>query len=219
MPNCEDNPGVAEVLDSVLVLLDETEIAQRIDGPIDESLVAFISGLHLPEVFTEARFRELVADFVAHLHAEAMPSSHEMTRQQAQSQALHLLDACYKGMQADGYDGALIDALRLGEDGLTSVFVSLANHLKTEERQKYFRWVMATHIEPLSWQKKCQLVEAMLRRWGWCFPEEVRGMPVEQLAYLYADLIRESLSAIGGLDQICATRPEAPGRDSDSHPD
>lgn len=210
MLNSEEEPNWDAVLDTVFGLLEEARVAQMIDAPINEVTAQFMADRGAPANLTEAAFVESVAAFVAHVYAHAVPVPQALSATQARMEALDLLERCYESSQTRGYDGALLDALRYGDDGMAAVLAALAERLKVQERERHFHWVMASQVIMLPWRSKCRLVERLLDTWGDLLPEDIRALPVKQLGYLCDGLIKDYLLGMRALERVLSCRCSAP---------
>ncbi len=200
----------AETLDRVAGLLDEHLIAQRIDAPIDEALDEF----NCPEDdgYSQLRFIDTAARFVAHVYEKALPGSRKPTASQARDEAVALLSRAYQGTHAGGYQGAILDAANTSSPGMELVLTRLAELIKNERRQMHIRWIECSYVDSADWPTKCAMAAILLEQHREYLPAELRQCSPEQWAEDVFGLIDTHLWTDSLLKRVFAGffRREAP---------
>ena len=202
MPNCDEGEEADSILDAVLSLLDEQRLKESIDLPIERALATFDWSIQAGDSSMEQEFLRTVAEFSTHMYKQGLPLPQTLSPAQATGEAIELLERTRAGLGGIGYDDALLDFIYRGKEGLEMVLAEMTATLKAMERQKYFRWIMASYLDHLEWKTKCSVVKALLARWCVFLPQGVADCPGEQVVYLYAALIRDHIETHQELKQL-----------------
>ena len=136
MKNSESiRPRATEILNIVAGLLDERRIAQQIDAPINKALDEF----NCPEDddYSQERFTETTARFVAHVYESALPGGRKPTVSQARDEAAILLSQAYEGTHAGGYPGAILDAADASGPGIKLILARMTESIKKRAAASY----------------------------------------------------------------------------------
>ena len=190
------------IFDLLTRLIDEEQVVRQIDQPIDQVLEDF----ECPDipVHSQARFHQVITDFMQHLHKKALPGSRDISSSQAHDEAMALLESQYQGSRSNGYPGAVLDAADADQPGLPLVLARLAEAVKAIQRLKYTRWAATRYLAPADWPTKCALAAILLERNRACLPLELEHYPPEQFAdeipeLLKMDLALESQTQLGSI--------------------
>lgn len=193
----------ARLLEQLIALLGEEQIARLIDEPVDRALLSFECGGGVG--YSADLFHKVVADFVRHVYATALPGRPRLSLSRAQDEAIALLERTYEGTCANGYYAAVLDAADSSQQGLSMVLARLAESIKAHRRQMYLRWVGVRHIDPADWPTKCAMAAILIGRGRSWMPPRLHRCPPEQLADNVLDLLCIDLTTNGQL-------PSAPFR-------
>ena len=188
-----------EIIDSVVRLLDESLLRHEIDEPIDAAASSFEFSNMVEASAENAVFLQTIGAFVAHIYQHGIRAPRTLTWEQAQAEAVFLLEQAYKGTSTNGYDGALRDTAKSGVQGLCEILMVLADTLKAIRRQWYERWVVSTHIEHLDWEVRRDVTAIVLERWGQLMGKDVEGWSPEELTPACAWLIKAHVGSNDGL--------------------
>ena len=120
--------------------------------------------------------------FVGNIYKKA--SYQYLSRSHAEAEAIALIENGYPNTCNDGYSAAYLDA----KDDVVTVLLHIAVIIKTEMRLKYVRWVSTHHIDPLNWQLKRDLVDALKNRFPF-LPQSMKRLSSSQLANHIDELI------------------------------
>jgi hypothetical protein len=149
-----------------------------------------------------------VSDFVQHLHARAFPQGRQYSSSQARDEAVALLEQAYHGAFATGHEAALADATKPAYAGLAQVLLAVAQIVKTRERSRYIRWILARHIDPSDWRMNCALAQVLLDRCRGRLPARLQSCQPEYLVDDLPELLAVSLAAgPGGFDWAGKPKP------------
>ncbi len=173
-------------------LLANATICERIDEPIEMAALSFEGLRTVSPPIDNATLLQVAGEFVAHIYEHGLCFAHVLTLDQAQAEAVFLLDYGYPGETGKGYDGARRDVSKHGLNALQGVPLALAQAIKGIQRRRYERWVLASRIEHLDWQTKSNLTAAILKRWGSHIEEIVDGRSPEELVQDCGNLIKDA---------------------------
>jgi hypothetical protein len=187
-------------IDSLVSLLSEERLLAEIDQPIDEAVQAFRSELRGP--FSHSSFNEVVGDFIRHVYQTGLRLLRRLSKPEALSEAVFLLQSYYQGGYTEGYDGALLDAMDGNLEGLELVLSRIGESLKEIERSKYVNWVFTDHVDRLDWEARRRLVITYLDQYGDFLPAKLRQLDPARLVDHFHALIINHVSSITLLKQV-----------------
>ena len=174
-----------DCIDTIIELLSHETICQRIDDPIDRSLVTFqYDGT---EKMTHDRFNRIIKAYVNHLNETVLRINVNLNAHKILEEAIWILEQTYQSDHATGYDAALLDAVD-PKRGMAFVLERMKELFKTQEREKYIAWVFATHIDPSDWYMHVRIVKTLLERYGHTLPSTISQIPARQIARHYKDI-------------------------------
>ena len=182
----------AEAVARLADLLNEDRLRDEIDAPIDDAARRYLR--RQGPVHSAAELHAKAAEFVHHIYAEALSPRRQLSASQAHDEALHILEG-YRGTHADGYDGALADALDPTQPGLDVVLVRLAEFIKEVHRDRHVRWVKARHVDPSGHRMKCAMFEHLRVRCGMFLPPHYRQGPPARYSDDVAGIVQAALAA------------------------
>ena len=204
---CSDpvHSRATRILDRLIDLLDEERLTHLIDEPIDQALEDF----RFPDAaeYSQELFHRTFAGFLQQLYGKALQPGRRISTSAALDEAISILEHDYRGMQASGYYGALLDAADPSQGGIQLVLARLAELVKNRRRQIYVRWVAARYIDPADWHTKCALAAMLIRQCQGWMPLELKRCPAEELADFIPELLQlhmgtEVSAALNSFEQI-----------------
>jgi hypothetical protein len=172
--NFERDLSPDQVLDNIMELLDVDRMAIEIDEPLNQAAQSFQQEVPVP--ITHPAFNQVVSAFARHVYSCGLRLPRNLSGEEALSEAIHILNKYYEGVNTWGYDGALLDATSANLEGLELVLFRLAESLKELERTKYVEWVFASNLYPLEWEMHHQVVFAFLKRNREFLPAELQDI-------------------------------------------
>jgi len=187
------------IIAEVVALLDEKWIARHLDGPIDDAFRTFRVNPETPVSFEG--FMHTLSELLVHLHHET-GSCLFFPEKVAFAEVVRILELTYQGGAPNGYEMAYLDA-RNPALGMGAVLKRTVEGLKAVQRQKHMHWVFVTHISACDWPVKCQIVEAIKKRWGLLLPQSIREIPPQTLSNEIPDLIMALCRAQMVVNRIC----------------
>jgi hypothetical protein len=202
MKNFPHPKKMNQLLDEVVSLLDEGRLHMEIDAPLDSAAASFTFINENVECFDNDSFLNALGKFMAHVYKHDAPVTQKLTPYQAQAEGVSLLENAYRGPNEWGYEGALRDVVKYGNEGLTMVFSSIIEAMKAQRRNHYLRWVLATRIEMKGRQTRRALTAAVLERWGKYMGEEVVVRSLEELMPACEKIILDYIGSEESLRQV-----------------
>jgi hypothetical protein len=167
-------------------------MAREIDAPIDQAVQDFQFEIKFPLHHRE--FNRAIAGLVVHIYRNGLRVPRDLSQQEAMSQAVWSLETGYRGLDTMGYEGAFLDASTNDIEGMETVLFQLAELIREEERRKYIRWVLISHIVPLDWEKQCRLISAYMKKFGGFLPPYLSSMDPARLVDVFQALVCSSVS-------------------------
>ena len=129
-----------------------------------------------------------------------------MTTEQAQSEALLILEQGYQGTHAQGYDAAYLDASNPDIDGFESVLAQMTEIIISKEQSKHIRWFLTSLISSKDWHTRCLFAEILLDRWKSYLPPNILACSPAQLADKLPDLFKLFVSTNRVVNKIVHRR-------------
>jgi hypothetical protein len=193
MTRSSDDTAVAgQVLRTVSRLLGQEHLASTIDEPIERAAVRF----QLPETLPQdqKQILALVAAFLRHVHHEAFPQGRQLSADQAQDEALAVLERLEGGTGRVGYYELLLRLSRSSAEDLPLALWRVSEWIKAQKHYEYRLWVLARHITWAPWTLKLALTRELLRRLSDYCPSEDLSLPAEFWVASLGDLVDMALS-------------------------
>jgi len=187
MKNSEVMFDAQECIDEVIELIGDEHLYYLIDEPIQKAATEFKFNPKTP--IDHQFFIRTTSDFVSHIYRHGLRVRQTMTTEQAQSEALLILEHSYQGTYSKGYDAAYLDASNPEVGGLEFMLSQTFEIIISKERSKYISWVLASRISSKDWHIKCLIAEILLDRWKSYLPPNVLACSPAQLADNLPDLI------------------------------
>ena len=185
-----------EQLDTLVNLLNEEILIKKIDQPLEKAINSF--AFKLVEKMTYKEFNGIMASFYQHLNQHGLRIRRKLSNAHALNEVIWLIENHYRGYDTQGYDGAVLDALSQGEEGILLILERLTATITSIERTKYIDFIISSIVDPSNWQLRKELVKAILERFSHLFHPDVHKLPPEQLAPCLEDL----LSIVGEFGNI-----------------
>ncbi len=204
---CSDpvHSRATKILNRLIDLLDEERLTHLIDEPIGQALEEFQCSDAAE--YSQKSFHRTIAGFLQQLYGEALQPGRRISTSVALDEAISILEHDYRGMQASGYYGALLDAADPSQAGIELVLAKLAELVKNRRRQIYVRWVAARYIDPADWHTKCALAAILIRQCQDWMSSELKRCPAEDLTDFIPELLQLHMStevsaALNSFEQI-----------------
>jgi hypothetical protein len=192
MMNSEDKRKAAVIIREVFEKTTEEYLQMRIDERVEKAAASFEFDRDAP--VTHEIFTRVIADFVRHVHEQALWGKQKLTAPQAIAEAVAMLEEGYQASRDRGYDAAFLDALN-PHLGLEYILGQMAGHIIASARAKHIRWICASRLELADWPTRCLIAEILLERWRPSLPENIRRCSPTRFAHLLSELIILGLSA------------------------
>ncbi len=177
------------ILNETLFLLNGAVLRRKIDDPIDRAATTFPHKVFESEIVGNMSLLRAAGEFVMHIYRNGLAFPRVLSHEDAQGEALFLIEQRYQGTDAVGFEGILLEMLQCGRQGWYGFFLVLAEIVKENQRERYVQWVLNTRIRRLDWRASRDLTALVLQRWASVFRDRIFKRPVEQLVPACADLI------------------------------
>lgn len=100
----------------------------------------------------------VAGQFLRFLCAHGMRVPREITAEQAERDAVEIIERAYRGPAGEGFDAMLVDYESQGHQAVSLVTAFLANAVKQSELQRHMRWVLNGVIDPMDRNAQRDLV-------------------------------------------------------------
>ena len=204
MTNSEHNFSPEKVLEHLFDLLNEEQIAKKVDEPIDLAVQVFRLKIVVP--ITHSEFNRVIAAFVRHIFQSGIQLPCHLSDREALSEAVFLLERYYQNENVKGYDGALIDAIGRDTENLELVLSRLTEFIKMTERGKYVEWAFADNYFILDWGKRQSIVSTYIKQnETWLPPEIVELDPARHVNH-FNKLFINHMSTESSIRQVFSAK-------------
>jgi len=193
MTNLNDRIDATSILDDVFQHMEESHLQQTIDIPIKMTAAGFDS--YENEEITFQSYVCIIGAFIKKLYQLKIFCNQNLSDEQAQSEAVVILDRFYPNMNNDGLMSAYLDTLNAELDGNKFIIAQLANILTQIAREKYVKWIFSSKIHSLDWSTKCDITEAVLAQNDRHLTADIKNCPPGILVAELSDLIQAALAS------------------------
>ena len=114
-------------------------------------------------------------------YKQGLRCSQSLTMEQARIETISLLDFLYPESKGYGYEAVLIDVAVQNLYDTQSVIQGLADLIKSRQRDIYEKWIYWSHIYPLPWKTKYELVKIIAENLGPDIPSSLAHCKPAQL--------------------------------------
>ena len=118
------------------------------------------------------------------------------------SSMMYILETGYQSTHAQGFYAAFMDAGDSEQYGLEHVLAKIKEIMSMTARARFFKWICASHIDPLDWSMKCRVAKFIQEKEAAFLPVPLRSYTPAQLASHIPELIRSLLSAERAVTQL-----------------
>lgn len=187
-------------MDELLAALRDETLANKVDAPLQRATESF--RLHWRTPFDLNRFHAVLAAYHAHLVDPAAMQPPGDDQGFALAGAVDLLDASFRGTWADGYHGAIVEAVNDPSHGIHRVLASLLQAMQIEARRRAVHHIYCRRIDALDWRGRAAVADELRRRLGAASPGTLDRLPAVLLAPCIRDLVEAVLEAERRVDHL-----------------
>ena len=193
MTNLNDDTPPQEVIRILFEKLSEDHLLKTIDHPIQQATESFEIKKR-----TEKEFISIIGEFVRHIYQTGLMVKQDLTKQQAKSEAVMILEQGYQNLGARGFDAALFDVKSINTEKLENMFMQIAEIIRFNQRERYKKWIIAKYLNQFGWRKRCRIVETLLNQYQSYLPEDLhQSIPAE-----FVNHIPELIITLMNVDQV-----------------
>ena len=203
MIDCMQKKRAEAALDELLALLDEKRLREMVCLPLDEAADAFERpGSSSPAASNPSAFLKTCGCFVQCLYARGRRPPQVFSEEQAQAEAVFLLEQDYNGQSGRGCVSAYVDYSADGDEDQNMVLDFLLEAVKRVEWRKRVGWLVASRIRLLSWQERTALTQAAMTRFKDLLSSEIATAPPERFADLLPQLLLDWIQGESEFNRI-----------------
>ncbi len=195
---------VSEIIDGIIDLIKEDHVREQYEEPITQVLVEF--DYDSETEVDHALFLKITGRFVQHIFAQAWKPRQQLSPRQAKAEAIRMLQNDYRGDAGSGLEGAYLDAIDPGYDGLGFVLKQMAEILSAKARQNHFRWVFGTRLDTLDWATRRAVANELLMRWKQSSPGTAPAIEPAQAADHCPGLLTALVSAKAQVTELLSSQ-------------
>ncbi len=175
------------ILAILISKIDGFVLFEQIDAPLNRCLDSFT--VDQPENLTHKEFNAVITAYYQHLNLHGLANPRRLSSSTAFSEVLWILEKHYRGPETTGYDGAFLDALIQGQEGLRLTVERILQIIKSENRKQYVSWVIQSTIDPSDWHAKKKLAADLIASYGHLLHPDVKKLTPAQLIPHLEELI------------------------------
>ena len=180
------------ILDQILELLNEKNIADKIDKPIAEAVQN--QKINTIGNCTKNEFSRIITSVYMCIFSHENFDIIGDKETEARGETIWILEKYYKGNETTGYDGALFDATLNSSDGLQLVLERFIEIIKTLEQNKYIAQTFNILIDPSDWKLRYEITVNLLKRFKHLYSPELKNLPPIQLVSHLEELVINSVT-------------------------
>ena len=188
MTNSKNRKRATAIIEKILELTDEEYLQRRIDRPVEKVLENFEYDRKVQ--INHRYFMDTVGDFVRRIYLNCPGTSQDLSRTQACTEALLIIEKAFGSHDVQGYDAAIVDAF----SDIESVLVRIAGFIISRTRERHIRWIYATCIDPFDWSTRRLIAEMLIEKWKPFLPSSILSCTPAQLADVIPQLFNAGQS-------------------------
>jgi len=172
------NKSPDSALHTVVALISEDSLVERINRPIDSARASYSLESVLIQDFET--FNDQVISFYIHLIRRVRGAGHLQRTEVLDAEAFDLLERAFSSN--GGAKGALLEARMGTRGGMRFVLDAMTERYKKEEREKEVFRVLIEAMDPLDWKSKASFIEALMSSLRAHLPDDVKDQSPERYA-------------------------------------
>lgn len=165
MTNSYDPKTLERIAAELVEDLRPSRLRTRYEEPVDLALARFLEGYADASKAIPA-LTEVLESFIRSLGGTDVLLVDQQHQYSAAAHAVFLLAHTYRGREGEGYEGAVADVRRWGNDGLAMVLGAVAEEIKRSVREGQMRRAFLRHLQPLSRKERRYLALHLQKLWG-----------------------------------------------------
>ena len=153
-------------------------------------------------MLSHGAFIDTVARFTRHMYEHGLAVPRTMTRGEALSEGLDLLDRYYESGETRGLEAGYLDACDASGRGIEFVLRQLAEIVKELEVYRYRNSLFLLAIDPIDGEAHLRIVKSLAESYGPMLPTNLTNENPWRFARYYRDLIEAVVSTNQFIMQI-----------------
>lgn len=195
-PKVQDSQNDS-LLETILFEIGADNLTAKIANPINQARATYVMD---EVVASHEDFNEIITSFYLHAlrHTRTIVIPVDMATVGAEG--LALLERAFS--KNGGFQGALAEARHGINGGLRFVLDSLTQKYINEEQEKYIRFIFKTGLDPLDFDGKVKLIEALMERLKAYLPEDIASQPAERFVKQSEEIVRAYSQSLEKLNYV-----------------
>ena len=133
-------------------------------------------------------FVDTITSFYIHLVRHTRKISEPVDRATAGAEAIALLERAFS--RNGGFNAALSESKIPVNGGLRFILDRLAEQFKMEQQEKHVNHILKSALDPLDWERKVDLMEALLKRLQSHLPADILSQSPDRFAGQYEGIVK-----------------------------
>lgn len=183
-----------DLLEAILSEIGADNLTEKIAKPINQARATYVMDA---TVASHENFIEIITSFYLHVLRHIRSVIDPVDKSAVSAEALALLERTFA--KDGGFQGALAEARHATNGGVRLVLDSLTRQFIREQQEKHIDHVLKTAMDPLDWDGKVKLIDAIIKRLRPYLPADIVDQPAERFAVQYEQIVRAYSQT---LDQI-----------------
>ena len=180
-----------QAIEKIKSLISAEYIEENITAPLDYITFKF----HQREdvEYSHKNFHKTIAEFIQTVSEKTTLYGCKPTLEKAHAEAIFLVNNFYRGLHANGINGAIDDASNPSTDGMALVISNFNESLKHYAQLKHIDMVKDRYINSVGWQMRYTMTKLLLAKSDIHLVPPMDKWSTEQLSGCLFELIQDSL--------------------------
>jgi len=181
-------------LNAIIQLLDEENIARVVSIRHDLAREQYSMKKAVVQSFDE--FKAEVTRFYQYQYCITITGSTNVVVPEwmASGFAIDILERAFS--KDGGLEGAYRIAQKGVQGGMRAILDAIYKILKAQQEEQYIDYVLRSHVDPLDWNDKVDLMTQYLQRFGRNLPAGAQVKSAMELAIRYEDFLKLHMKAL-----------------------
>lgn len=180
-----------QAIEKIKSLISAEYIEENITAPLDYITFNFHQRDDIE--YSHKNFHKTIAEFIQRVSEKTTLYGCKLTLEKAHVEAVFLLNNFYRGLHANGIDGAIDDASNPSTDGMALVISNFNKSLKNYAQLKHIDMVKYHYIDSVGWQMRYTMTKLLLAKSDIHLIPPMDKWSTEQLSGHLFELIQDSL--------------------------
>ena len=164
----------------------DADALAAIGHPIDLARATYL--LNSVTVRSNNDLVDTITSFFVHIIRHSRKISEPVNLASSGAEALALLERAFS--RNGGFNAALTESKMPVNGGLRLILDKMTEQFKMEQQEKHVNHVLKSVLDPLDWESKVSLMEALLKRLHCHLPSDIVSQPPDRFAGKYEGIVK-----------------------------